>query len=338
MSDFNVDIIQIRDSSFNIGKKIGNYIQNRPILKTLEMITKPEIDYINMMTVFTYFTPHLIDELEGLAEGLKLPFHKTAALFSGYDVPKTEAMGCSAIVTKDHYTRNYDFSPVLYDGCFSLLQPEKAISTAGYNLQAIGRHDGVNEHGLVLGLHFVSNNEYTKGLSAWTSVRMILDTCTNLEDAIHMLKEIPHAACYNFSIGDRAGNIAAVEASPDKVIVRRDELLLTCVNHFQDRSLVKKNRFSIEGSIERNNYLQDFKESHFTQSEMFHSFANKNSPVFFTDYDNLFGTLHTFSYSFKESRILTSIAQSNQVLDIDFEEWINGKDVSQQVLTGVIEN
>ena len=232
MSDFNVDIIQIRDSSFNIGKKIGNYIQNRPILKTLEMITKPEIDYINMMTVFTYFTPHLIDELEGLAEGLKLPFNKTAALFSGYDVPKTEAMGCSAIVTKDHYTRNYDFSPVLYDGCFSLLQPEKAISTAGYNLQAIGRHDGVNEHGLVLGLHFVSNNEYTKGLSAWTSVRMILDTCTNLEDAIHMLKEIPHAACYNFSIGDRAGNIAAVEASPDKVIVRRDELLLTCVNHF----------------------------------------------------------------------------------------------------------
>ncbi len=332
-----MDIIQIRDSSFNIGKKMGEYIQNRPILKTLEMITKNEIDYVNMMSIFTYFAPHLIDELEGLAEGLQLPLHKTAALFSGYDVPKTEAMGCSAIITKDYYIRNYDFSPMLYDGCFSLLQPENANSTAGYNLQAIGRHDGVNNHGLALGLHFVSNNAYTKGLSAWTSIRMILDTCTNLDEAIHMLKEIPHSACYNFSIGDKFGNIAVVEVSPDKVIVRGNPSLLTCVNHFQDKSLKKKNRPSIEGSIKRNNYLQSFKESHFTQSEMFHSFANKSSPVFFTDYDNLFGTLHTFSYSFKDSRILTAIAQSNQVLDIDLEEWVNGTDIDQHILTGVIE-
>ncbi|MFD3448933.1 C45 family autoproteolytic acyltransferase/hydrolase [Microbacteriaceae bacterium 4G12] len=129
--------------------------------------------------------------------------------------------------------------------CFSLLQPENTFASAGYNLQVIGQHDGVNSQGLVLGLHFVSNNDYTKGLSAWTSIRMILDTCSILEDAIHMLQEIPHSPCYNFSIGDGRGNIAVVEASPEKVMARRGESLLSCVNHFQIKDLETKNRTSI---------------------------------------------------------------------------------------------
>lgn len=48
MSDFTVSVLQIRDSSFNIGLKMGKHIQNQPILKNLEMLTKPEIDYKNM--------------------------------------------------------------------------------------------------------------------------------------------------------------------------------------------------------------------------------------------------------------------------------------------------
>lgn len=338
MPDFNVSVIQIRDSSFKIGVKMGKYIQNSPILKTLEMITKPEIDYKNMKSIYKTFAPHLLDELEGLAVGLKLPLNKAASLFSGYDVPKTEEMGCSAIITKEYYVRNYDFSPLFYDGCLSLLQPKGTLASVGYNLQVIGRHDGVNNQGLVLGLHFVSNNNYSKGLSAWTSIRMILDTCSTLEDAIYMLKEIPHSACYNFSIGDKQGNIAVVEASPEKVFVRREQSLLSCVNHFQSKELEKKNRKSfIEHSVKRNKYLQAFKDNHLSHSEMFDRFADKNSPVFFTDYDNFFGTLHTFSYSFKDSRILTSVAQSNQILDINFDEWINGTNINDHLLTGVID-
>lgn len=338
MSDFTVSVLQIRDSSFNIGVKMGKHIQNQPILKNLEMLTKPEIDYKNMKSIYSTFAPHLLDELQGFAEGMEIPLNKVAALFSGYDVPKTEAMGCSAIITNEYYVRNYDFSPALYDSCFSLLQPENANASAGYNLQAIGRHEGVNSQGLVIGLHFVSNSDYSKGLSAWTSIRMVLDTCSTLEDAIQMLKEIPHSACYNFSLGDRNGNIAVVEASPEKVRVRREPLLLSCVNHFQDHDLEKKNRHFIEGSIKRNEYLQKFKDNQLTHREMFHNFANKDSPVFFTDYDNLFGTLHTFSYSFKDSRILTSIAQSKQILDINFEEWVNGNNINYHILTGVIDD
>jgi predicted choloylglycine hydrolase len=258
-------------------------------------------------------------------------------MFSGYDMTKVAAMGCSAFVTKDFYVRNYDFSPVLYDGFFSLLQPQNAYATAGYNLQAIGRHDGVNEHGLVAGLHFVSNDGYSVGLSAWTSIRMLLDTCETVEEAIRLLEEIPHSACYNFSLGDEKGNIAVVEASPDKMLVRRDEALLTCVNHFQMEGLQMKNRAIIENSIQRNRYMQELKSGEFSQKEMFRNFSDKQSPIFFTDYENLFGTLHTFSYSFVNSMIMTAIAQSNQVIEMDFRDWVMGNNLKETELIGLIE-
>lgn len=334
MRKFHVEILQIRGSSFQIGLRMGRLIQDRPIVKVYESLTARKIDIQNMRSMFLDFAPHLLEELEGLAHGLDISTIKAAALFSGYDVPKTEAMGCSSILTKGFYVRNYDFSPNLYDGIFSLIQPKKGYASAGYNLQIIGRHDGVNQEGLVTGLHFVSNTGYKKGLSPWTSIRMVLDSCSSVEDAVAMLKKIPHAACYNFSIGDKRGNQAIVEASPEKVIVRRGQSFLTCVNHFQDDFLKSNNRMNIKASIERNKKLQKLKEKNLSQDEMFQYFKDKDSPVFLHDYDNLLGTLHTFSYSYQNSRLLTTIAQSNEILDIDFQHWVNGEDINISKLYG----
>ncbi|MDQ0154702.1 C45 family autoproteolytic acyltransferase/hydolase [Robertmurraya andreesenii] len=337
MSEFFVNIFQIRDTSFNIGLKLGKYLQNKPLLKVLDSITRPEIDYENMKTIYSALAPHLIEELDGLANGLEISSKKSASLLSGYDVPMTEAMGCSAIITKDYYVRNYDFSPALYDGIFSLVQSEEAFATAGYNLQVLGRHDGINEKGLVAGLHFVSNNSYSKGISPWTAIRMVLDMCSSVDEAIQMLKEIPHAACYNFSLGDKNDNMAVVEASPEKVMVRLGQSSLSCVNHFQDEMLQNKNRVSIDGSVKRNRYLQEISNKNLTHEEMFDEFKDKNSPLFFTDYENLFGTLHTLSYSYQNSRIITTIAQSEHVLDFNFQDWVDGENVEEQMLRGIID-
>ncbi|MFC4408849.1 C45 family autoproteolytic acyltransferase/hydrolase [Chungangia koreensis] len=337
MSLLTVNILQIRDSSFMIGAQSGKWIQTKPILNTFELITKPEIDVSEMQSIFASLAPHLLDELDGLAQSLGITSDKAAALFSGYDVPKTEAMGCTAFITPDYYVRNYDFSPSLYDGVFSLIQPEKAFATAGYNLQVLGRHDGVNDKGLVCGLHFVSNDDYRTGISAWTAVRIVLDTCASVEDAIRVLTKIPHAACYNFSLADREGNLAVVEATPEGVKVRAGEKSLTCVNHFQDSDLQNKNRPHIEGSIQRNNFLNDLVYEDLNQHELFTTFADLDSPLFFTDYDELFGTLHTFSYSFKDSKILTALAQSTNVLEINFEDWVKGMNIPERLVTGIIE-
>ncbi|WP_017187698.1 C45 family autoproteolytic acyltransferase/hydolase [Alkalibacillus haloalkaliphilus] len=336
MSNFSVDIIQIRDTSFNIGLKLGEYLQNKPLLNVLDSITRPEIDYISLKSIFLDLAPHLIEELEGLACGLDISTEKSASMFSGYDVPKTEALGCSALITQNYYVRNYDFSPELYDGIFCLVQPESSLATAGYNLQILGRHDGINQKGLVMGLHFVSNNEYSKGVSPWTAIRMVLDMCSSVDEAIQMLKAIPHSACYNFSLGDQSGNIAVVEATPSKIVIRLGESSLSCVNHFQDDDLEDKNRLAVEGSVKRNDYIQGISNKQLSHQEMFNIFKDKNSPLFFTDYDDLFGTLHTISYSFGDNRVLTTIAQSNQVLDFNFSDWVNGIDLKEHVLKGEV--
>ncbi|WP_406687686.1 C45 family autoproteolytic acyltransferase/hydolase, partial [Rossellomorea vietnamensis] len=281
--------------------------------------------------------PHFLEELDGLAEGMRISPERAAALFSGYDVPKNEGMGCSSLLTREYYVRNYDFSPALYDGIFSLVQPEQAFASAGYNLQLLGRHDGVNEHGLVAGLHFVSHDGYRKGVSPWTGIRMVLDTCSSVEEAVALLKEIPHSACYNFSLGDRKGKMAEVEASPEKVTVRYGESFLSCVNHFQDEHMKRKNRPSIEGSLERNEHLLSLNEKQRSHQQLFHHFKDIDSPIFFTDYENLFGTLHTFSYSYPDSRILTTIAGSKEVLDVNFQDWVTGGDILRKKLSGYIE-
>jgi len=327
----------MRDSSFNIGVKMGKHIKNSSLISTFESITKPEIDYQNMESIYSTFAPHLLEELEGLSQGLEVPLNRTAALFSGYDLPRTEALGCSAIMTKDYYVRNYDFSPDLYDGLFSLIQPDSLFATAGYNLQLLGRHDGVNQKGLVAGLHFVSNHGFTKGVSAWIAVRMMLDSCSTTEEAIAMLKEIPYAACYNFSLGDKSGDMAVVEASPNQVVVRRDSSVLSCVNHFQDATIKAKNRSSITHSVKRSNYLSKLSEKHYTHTEMFEEFKSVDSPLFFTDYDDLFGTLHTFSYSYQDTIILTAVARGKTTLDINFQKWIDGENVNRAILEGLID-
>ncbi|MGD6801824.1 C45 family autoproteolytic acyltransferase/hydrolase [Rossellomorea vietnamensis] len=337
MSNFEVKVLQTRGSSYHIGQKTADQVRDLSILNILRSITKQEINIEEMKAIYKTYAPHLLEELEGLSDGLGISFEKAAALFSGYDVPKTEAMGCSAFMTAEFYVRNYDFAPALYDGLFSLVQGGNVLASAGYNLQLIGRHDGLNEKGLAAGLHFVSYDSYTAGISAWTALRMVLDKCSSVEEAIHMLKELPHAACYNFSIGDEKGHRAVVEAAPEKVKVRKGEEAAVCVNHFEDKELLNKNRSSLEGSIQRRNHLMSLRNCNISHEQAFNHFRSQQSPVFFRDYDQLFGTLHTFSYGYKDSRIFTAIAQSGEVLDINFREWVSGKDVPINSMAGFIE-
>ncbi|MFT4413847.1 C45 family autoproteolytic acyltransferase/hydrolase [Fredinandcohnia humi] len=330
-----VDVVQLRGDSFTIGKEIGKTLIDKPIVNVFEQITKPEVNIRDVESLFTIYSPHLLEEIKGIAEGMEISYEKAAALFSGYDLPRVQAMGCSAVITTDYYVRNYDFSPDFYDGVFVMAQPHSGLASAGYSLQAIGRHDGVNEAGLVVGLHFVSNEGYKTGISAWTSNRIVLDNCSSVEDAIHLLKEIPHAACYNFSLADAKDVIAVVEASPDKVLVRSDPEYLSCVNHFQVEELVSKNRKAIDGSLQRNIYMQGLKNDGQDVEEMFTIFSEPTSPLFYTHYDQLFGTLHTFAYARKNSRILTTIARGEQIMDISFSDWVNGMNIPMTTMNGM---
>ncbi|MEK3731564.1 MULTISPECIES: C45 family peptidase [Paenibacillus] len=332
MSEFRVRILQLRDQAYNNGVRLGEAF--RAVQQRFEAMVRPQIDFDEMKRIYTGFAPHLLEEIYGAAEGLGCGVAKASALLSGYDIPSIPAMGCSALITDRYYVRNYDFTPAIYDGLFTLNETGEAYASAGYNLQGIGRHDGVNEHGLAAGLHFVSFDGYRKGLSPWISVRFILEMCRDVDEASDMLKEIPHAACYNFSLGDAMGNMAVVEASPSGVTVRKGGVAMDCVNHFEEQK--GKNRQSIEHSLRRSRYIQRLKTGDLSHRQAFEMFKDLQSPLFFTDYEQWFGTLHTFSYNYEESTIMTALARGN-TLQFSFREWMDGRDLSEMHLSGRLE-
>ncbi|CAM5716978.1 Acyl-CoA--6-aminopenicillanic acid acyltransferase OS=Lysinibacillus sphaericus OX=1421 GN=LS41612_14985 PE=4 SV=1 [Lysinibacillus sphaericus] len=68
--------------------------------------------------------------------------------------------------------------------------------------------------GLVVGLHFVNNDWKGDGFLATTIVKIVLEQCENIEEAIALLNKIPHRYCYNYSMTDQSGKAVVVEATP----------------------------------------------------------------------------------------------------------------------------
>jgi predicted choloylglycine hydrolase len=338
VTNFQVGIVQVRGNAYESGLAIGGQVKYSPLVEKMNHVVKEKIAVQEVEAIFQRYSPHLIDEIRGLADALHMPYERAMTLFSGYDLPKVEAMGCTAVITPTYYVRNYDFSPVLYDHLFVLQQVEGAYASGGYSLQVIGRHEGANEHGLAIGFHFVNNAEYLTGISAWTAVRMVLDCCKTTGEAITLLKELPHATCYNFSIGDKLGHMAIVKATPYEVNVQQDVSYVACVNHFLEDIMAKYNRTNLTNSSDRYMYLQSLKENHMQGLDVYELFKDVASPLFFEQYEQLFGTLHTFYYDFAKGEIVTSVARGTKDVRITMKDWVAGKDITERVMIGVIKS
>src|SRR5690625_5861120 len=141
---------------------------------------------------------------------MDIPFRK-AALFSGYVAPEIQGMVCSSIVSHRMLVRNYDFAPVVYDWRLDIVQPDEGYASVGHSLHVMGRTEGVNEKGLAVALHFVNHKDTQNGLTAASVIRILLDTCENTDQAVKMIKQLPHSWSYNFSIGDAEGNTRSEE-------------------------------------------------------------------------------------------------------------------------------
>src|SRR5690625_7900081 len=122
-------------------------------------------------------------------------------------------MGCTTFANDSFYVRNYDLSPELYDGRFVFSHSKESYASVGFSEHIIGRLDGMNEKGLVVGLHLVNQFVREKGLMATTIVKMILDQCRNVSEAIRLIKRVPNGYSFNFSLLDKYGKVAKVEVS-----------------------------------------------------------------------------------------------------------------------------
>jgi predicted choloylglycine hydrolase len=337
VEQLNVSVTCLKGSAFEIGVIQGEEIKTTHLVKQLDFLeklttnTNPVITKERLMEI----APHFLEELTGIAKGLNLQLDTIINLYSGYDVD-FPSMGCTTFIQQDYYVRNYDFSPEIYDARLVFSNPSEGYASVGFSQQIVGRLDGMNEKGLVVGLHFVNDEHKGEGFLATTIVRLVLDQCSNIKEAVSLLATIPHGFCYNYSITDSSGESVVVEASPDQQIVHFSTPL-SCTNHFEASSLQEKNKKEIQGSIKRKAYIRSNLIGGQSPLTAYHHFNDGDSPLFIKNYDEYFGTLHTVVYLPKELSVIIGIGENCEPIELSLKDYLDGTMIPPKFIKGKID-
>lgn len=155
--------------------------------------------------------------------------------------------GCTVFNGTNYLVRNYDYHPATYDGRYLLYQPnDGGLAQIGPTSRVTGRMDGMNEAGLVMAYNFMHRKKPANGFVCYMVGRLILELCKNVDEAIQLLKEIPHRSSFSYILMDQSLNHAIVEITPRDINVRYDTI---CTNHFE--LLTHENRNYTKESKER---------------------------------------------------------------------------------------
>lgn len=188
--------------------------------------------------------PELLEELEGIGESAGLDRDALLALSitAPYDPDDLPHKACTVLAvlperSRDGCTivgRNFDF--------FHDVSAESATTYTTYPVSGYaslgncdiwtGREDGINEAGLLVGQAAFFRRGLKPGITFWFMVRMLLDRCATVCEALELLSVLPHPASWTYLLADRSGDAAVVEPTHSGVAVRRarDGLLLL-TNH-----------------------------------------------------------------------------------------------------------
>ncbi|QHE61770.1 acyl-CoA--6-aminopenicillanic acid acyl-transferase [Rossellomorea vietnamensis] len=337
MKEVVVDVLQSRGTYYEIGVRFGQKLRQSPLYSHHEKRRKKSLrDYnvklLEVEGLLRQFAPGLWDELNGLSHGLQWSLEDTIHEYSGFQQEWKES-GCSSLAKDGIYVRNYDYHPKTYEGRLLLVEPAGGYASIGFSGRGIGRIDGLNEKGLAVGFHFVNRIKPGDGFICTTIARILLDTCKNTDEAIEVLRRLPHRHSFNYSLYDQGGKAAVVEASPRGIGVYHHSTL-SCTNHFQMNHMKKDNRHYVKDSQKRLDLLHSEQEKELTIDGAFKLFNRGDSPIFKKAYDAWAGTIHTCVFECTSLRCLIGFGESSDGLVVDFQEWVRGRDIPVRKMSG----
>lgn len=330
------DIIQFRGSHYEFGRHQGELLKNTPLFSKREAMYKRlrqrfSIDPASVIQLLRNFGPGIDEEIEGLA--FALGYSKEQALFhyGGYYAAHPKS-GCSITASSSYMIRNYDNDPQSYDGRLVLFAPAgTGYATIGPSMQITGRMDGMNEKGLVVGYNFVNTKNSGDGFVCNMIGRLLLERCANVDEAISLLKEIPHKHSFNYVLLDAEQNTVAVEASPRNVAVRN---AVACTNHFT--VLTEENRYRMEDSLTREQLILTAQQQELPVQQAFELLNGIKYGIFATKYGAWDGTLHTAGYIPGKATCIFALGGDALPVLIDFKKWLQDKPLILTRLKGIL--
>ena len=331
---WNVDVLECRGSSYDVGRQLAEAFlettRGRAYARRKER--RPfAFSLGNAEAALKTWAPNVWEELHGLADGLKIPLERAVAEYSNGRL-RYPPRGCSAVMSAGLYGRNYDYDVRRYDRLLVAVQPQGVHASIGFSDRFTGRVDGMNEHGLCVGLHQVSEAAARPGLVCILIARMVLDQCATTRDAIALLRRIPHGLSFNYSLMDAGGHGAVVEASPAAVVVREGEQL-GCSNHFLSSTQQAFNRRN-PGSYRRLPVLEQFSRERLPADRLFRALNDSLSAVFDHRYGTGSGTLHTIVCTPTERRMHVGVGGDATPSVVDFADWVAGRPLGLAALEG----
>jgi len=245
MVKFVMKFVKLQGSHYDIGWAFGKRIRG---FKAPFMPSPAEIKIAkeNELIVVNYF-PEYLDEIRGLAEGAGLDYLKVLAYVLGISMNHNKNAGdlipkCSVFVATDQATedgkpilgRNYDWR-IKYRrfGTTFYTKPSKGHTSIGNCDYFIAREDGTNEYGLTIAMSGGVIKEVGRGFNEFLLIRVMLEHCKDIYDAIKLAHDLPRAEPTCISMCDSNGEAAVIKSTPTKFAIRfPEDDLLVATNHF----------------------------------------------------------------------------------------------------------
>lgn len=336
MHSVHTDIIQFRGSHYQFGYFQAQKLKNSPILQHRKALLHKRwrnflVDEQETEAVFKLFSPAIWEEIQGLSEGLELPWNDAIREFGGYYYEYGRS-GCSIYTQTDFLVRNYDNAPNTYEGRYVLYAPsDTGYASAGPSMQITGRTDGINEKGLAMGYNFVNRKKSGDGFICNMIGRLLLENCATVEEAVQLLRELPHRNTFNYVLLDASGKTKVVEVSPRSIFVREAN---TCTNHFD--VLIEENRYRTEESMDRLKRINEKQQAVHTPFQAFHMFNNIKHAIFSEKYGAWAGTLHTALYLPKELSAWIALGGDRGPFILSFRKWLQGNNIYATKVKGLL--
>ncbi len=238
--------IRLKGSHYEAGFQFGKRLRENNVLlcqqiqfaknKQKEQFTK------QCIPIYQRYYPEILLEIQGIIDGQQTTNNDLFVfLISMYCFELSNHCTCFAVKDKNHYIlgRNSDFLVALekyYMNCMYRLDNVYAFQS---NTTAfVQMEDGMNEHGLAIGLTFIYPKVIAPGFNAGMLLRYILEKCKTTKEAISFLKKVPIASQQTFTIIDAQGEFACVECNSHYVeVINQDDCFVVSTNHFTSENL-----------------------------------------------------------------------------------------------------
>lgn len=184
-------------------------------------ITQDRLDFsVNCLPVYQTCFPEILAEIKGLADGQGCDERKLQAfLFSMYAMPPQPHCSCFAVSNGKQilFGRNSDFLTALEKSNMNVIYhfDGDSYSFTGNTTAFLQMEDGVNEHGLAIGLTSVYPPAIRPGMNAGMLLRYFLEKCKNVQEVIEQIQRLPIASAQTFTVADTSGEITVLECYCD---------------------------------------------------------------------------------------------------------------------------